>query len=231
MLELRHPGNRFLAVVLHCVRLYLVCFLVGCAATRPLPVEEARKLQTRDYGTDYETLFDAARASLQDLNYIVTQIDFEAGTIVAGRDTDRELGQIATGAPGDEEGLPTWAIVLLVVTGVIIIVGAIALLSGSDDDDTDGNQVDQTTHVTEVVTPGPSVYEDFYRYDVTLNLTSLAHGATRIRVNVNGMHIEDGQVEKAGPVHDARFYEEFFGALDEAVRLEEERLEGEPGQE
>ena len=222
MIELRHPSSWFLSIVLWCVRVYLICFLVGCAATRPLPVEEARELQTRTYDTDYETLFDAGRACLQDLNYKVEVVDFNAGMIVGIRETERQLGEIAT----EEEGLPTWATVLLIVTGVVIIVGAIVLLSGSDDEeesDDDANYVAPETHVTEIHTPGYRTYEDFYKYDVTLNLRPLTDGPTEIRVNANGMWIDDGQVEKTGPVHDALFYEEFFAALDEAVRLEEER--------
>lgn len=222
MIELRCPSNRFLSIVLWCVRVYLICFLVGCAATRPLPVEEARELQTKAYDTDYETLFDAGRACLQDLNYKVEVIDFEAGTIVGNRETQRELGEIAT----EEEGLPTWAIVLLIVTGAILVVGAIALISGGDDDteaDDDAHHVEPVTHVTEIHTPGHPVYQDFYRYDVTLNLKSLPDGLTEIRVNVNGMRIDDGKVEETGPVHDRLFYDEFFAALNESVRLEETR--------
>jgi hypothetical protein len=185
-------------------------------------VEEARALQTKAYDTDYETLFDAGRACLQDLNYKVEVVDYEAGTIVGNRETQRELGAIAT----EDESLPTWAIVLLVITGVIIIAGAIALLSGDDgeeESEDDAHHVEPATHVTEVYTPAHPDYTDFYRYDVTLNLKSLPDGLTEIRVNVNGMRIEDGTVERTGPVHDPLFYDEFFAALNEAVRLEEVR--------
>lgn len=222
MIELRNPKSRALSLLLHCIRFYLICFLIGCAATRPLPVEEARELQTRAYDTDYETLFDAGRACLQDLHYKVEVVDFDAGTIVGSRDTERELGEIAT----EQEGLPTWAIVLLIVTGVIIIVGAVALLSDGDE----GEETNDDAHHVEPVTHGPGFHrpghdsdEDFYRYDVTLNLRPLPDGLAEIRVNVNGMRIEDGEVERTGPVHDPLFYQEFFAALNEAVRLEETR--------
>ena len=227
MIELRRPSNPFLAAVFWSVRIYLICFLAGCAATRPLPVEEARALQTKTYDTDYETLFDASRACLQDLNYKVEVVDYEAGTIVGNRETQRELGAIAT----EDEGLPTWAIVLLIATGVIIIIGAVALLSGGDDEKADDHAgsrekphyVEPETHVTEVYTTEQPDYTDFYTYDVTLNLKPLPDGLTEIRVNVNGMRIEDGHVDRTGPVHDPLFYDEFFAALNEAVRIEETR--------
>jgi len=120
------------------LRAYLVAFLAGCATTRQVSVQEARELQTRFYNADYETMFEAAKACLQDLNYTVSMADWESGSLSAYCLSSSKLAAI--GAPseeGDDDGLPTWATVLLVATGVILVVGLIVLLSSDDDDDDD----------------------------------------------------------------------------------------------
>lgn len=230
MIEFRYPTNRFLSLAFWCLRIYLICFLVGCAATRPLPVEEARELQTRTYDIEYETLFDAARTCLQDLSYTIDEVDFNAGTLVGFRETDVKLGEIATGEPldPDEEEVPTWAWVLLIATGIIIVAGVIYVLADGDDDDDEAyhhHHHHHGGHVTEVITPVYPDLKDFYRYDVSMNLRPLVDGAAEIRVSVNGMYIEDGAVDKTGPVHDQLFYDKFFAALDSAVKFEEDRME------
>jgi hypothetical protein len=139
MNEIVYPSRPWLRVLNWALRLYLSLVLAGCASKqKSLTVEEIRQLETRNVNSDFTTAFDASVNLLQDLGFTIDLIDTETGVITAGKQTEEELGELFPDIEKDD-GLPTWAIVLLIITGIVIIIGliiiAIAIFSSSDDDE------------------------------------------------------------------------------------------------
>lgn len=124
------------------VRVYLIVFLSGCAGAPPRPEgADLQLLQTRTFAADYNTVFDAAMATVQDLNYTPDLVNGDAGVISASTQTTEALAKITK----TKGGRPTWvwalAVALIVVIVVIVIAAA---LSGDDDDDDEQADSDDT---------------------------------------------------------------------------------------
>ncbi len=227
---LRSPRPPLLKTAAWLLRAYLAITLSGCATTRQLSVEEIHQLETRSYACSYETAFEAAKMCLQDLGYTIQQADYTGGTISGHQQTNDELGRITS--VEEDEGLPTWAIVLIVVTGIVVIAGLIALLSSNDDDaneeanvhdeddDSDGGWWLGLFDSPDVVEPdeGPT-----YHYEITLNLTTLEEQVTQLRISARGLKLDEGELKEVGQVYDKDFHAHFFAAMEEALRLEEAR--------
>src|SRR5262249_54187833 len=134
---LARPQGRWMKRINLALRFYLCLFVVGCAATRPKPtVEEARSMETRTLRGHEEMVFKACVGVLQDLGYSVDVANAEAGLITASRQTQERSGEITEERedPKGDGGMPTWAKVLLVCTGVILVVFIVAAITGSDKD-------------------------------------------------------------------------------------------------
>ena len=129
---LRNPSYIVrVACLVFCVHLTL--WFIGCAGAPPRPEEDQlAALQVRRYPAAMKTVFSAAVDAAQDLEFTVDAANTDAGVLTATAQTDRELARITR---ADDHGLPTWAWVALIATGVIIIVAAIVILSSNDDDD------------------------------------------------------------------------------------------------
>ena len=111
-------------------------FLAGCAGTRPAPtLQETREMETRIVAADYNRTFEVFVETLQDLSFSVDTADPSIGLVVAHRETEMALAEISKDkAPESKEGMPTWAKVALVATGVVVVVAVVAALSDDDDD-------------------------------------------------------------------------------------------------
>ena len=234
------PAGRIRRALSIAWRSYVALFLTGCASTRPVPtLQEARDMESRSVAADFHCTFDAIVETFQDLAFSIDTADPTTGLIVAHRQSEVELAEISKdAAPAKEEGMPTWAKVALVATGVVVVVAVIAALSDDhDDDDPACNRGDDCGdqrcarhhprrhphddgHDTQVVVidgddrpHGPAIYS----YQLTANLRSLDDGRTSVRVSGQGTRSRDGVVEKAGPVYDPDFYARLFSRLDESL--------------
>lgn len=241
MSEIARPKRRWSRILNLALRLYLSLVLAGCASKQlPPSIEEIRQLETRSVQADFTTAFDASINLLQDLGFTVDVINPDAGIITASKQTEGRLGNMfeETGLDTDDDGLPTWAKVLIIVTGVIIIVGIIALIAGDDDDDDDKESRSKGDHgehggtaTTTVVTVHDVIVpeeNEYYNYRLTLNLEGLSESETKIRTSVQGNRMKGDNVEETGSVYDARFFSGFYSALDKALSLQTEPLESVP---
>jgi hypothetical protein len=226
------------------LRAYLCLFLIGCAAHRP-PTQQIRSMETRLMLGEHRTVYHACINALQDLGYAVDVSDAEAGVLTASRATHEQSGVI-TEEPRDpdKKGLPTWATVVLICTGVILIVALVAVIASSHDDedkDKDTKDTKQTKDKevrrherkeerrhheeppppTYVVSPD-EVAPTTYQYRITIHLQRKGGDATQTRVSLQGSELHGDQVMRSGPVDDPRFFERFFTALDDALRLEQQ---------
>jgi hypothetical protein len=226
------------------LRSSVVIFLTGCAGTRPAPtLQEAHKMETRIVEADYDRTFDAFVETLQDLSFSVDTADPSIGLVVAHRETEVALAEISKDeAPDGKKGMPTWAKVALVATGVIVVVAVVAALSDDDDDHAchqaedcgdqrcprhhprrhqhPGRHQHPYDHDTQVVVidgdHGPS-RPAIYRYQLTANLKTRDDGVTSIRISGQGTKSRGGAVEKAGPIHDPEFYAHIFSHVSESL--------------
>lgn len=227
MMSLRSPRGACSAVLLAVLRIYLIIIIAGCSSTRRLTVEEVRDLQSREYDIDYETLFETSKSTLQDLNYMVDEIDYESGLITASLDTEDFLGEITT---TEDDSMPTWLTVLVIVTGVIVVIGLIALLSGDDDSDDEDDaanhhafdkEEDESGYfVTHLDIDTGFALREYYNYAVMINVKPVDDLKSKIRVNAQARKIEEGQAVEAGYVLDPQFYDRFFAALEAAMLTE-----------
>jgi hypothetical protein len=227
-------GSRTHRVLSICLRGYLALFLTGCAGTRPAPpttVGEAREMETRTIEADCDQAFEAVITGLQDLGFSVESAGRDGGLIVASRESEAELAAISKdAAPGKKGGLPTWAKVALVATGVIVVVVVVAALA-DDDDDSSGQRDERDHHArhhdhdsgdTEVVVvddhsapSGPPIY----KYRITVNLRAKSDTETIVRVSAQGTMSRCGSVAQAGPVHDPAFFSRFFSYVSGSITV------------
>jgi hypothetical protein len=134
VLGTQHPLAHALRMVMS---VYLAVWLAGCAGAPPRPEgDQLTTLQVRTYPATFKTVFDAAVDAAQDLDFSVDVVNADAGVITATRQTNARLARITR---ADDEGLPTWAWVALIATGVIIIAAVVIVLT-SDDDEKDKDE-------------------------------------------------------------------------------------------
>ncbi len=217
MANLSAPKSQIWKCILLVVRVYLVAFLGGCASAPPPSIEEVRGMQTREVDAGYDDVVTASLRVLQDLGFTVEESDTGAGVITAQRQTTARLGDLAEDEDQGDKGLPTWATVLLIVTGVIIIVGIVALVAGSDDDEEE--QAKHRHHTPTFVETSTVETEgiEHYNYRLTINLERLADTITGIRVSMQGNRMKGDAVLETGAVYDPQFYEDFYYRLEEAL--------------
>jgi hypothetical protein len=230
METLARPHHPWLKAANFALRVLLSLLMVGCAATRPKPtVTEARTMETRSFPADAKTAMSAAVNALQDLRYTVDVANNDLGLITASRQTSERSGEITREPENPEsgDGMPTWAKVALIVTGVILIVFLVAAISGDKDEDDaktksydSGSSSSSTTTVIERDESGETVYS----YRVTVNCEAHGQRQTRVRVSTQGSRQVGGKVAEAGPVNDPEFFQRFFASLDKSLFLEKQEL-------
>jgi len=239
MSEFTRPRRLWLKILSHGIRIYLSLILAGCASKQPAPsIEEIRQLETTAVATDFTTAFDASINLLQDLGFGIDEVNTDAGIITASKQSQGKLGTMFEEIGPDEEddGLPTWAIVLLIATGVIIVIGIIALIASDDDDDDEEESrekgISDHHHGTTTALVVSDVMEpeenEYYTYRVTMNLTPVTDTETKIRTSVHGSRMKGDNVEETGSVYDARFFLGFYNALGKAMSLQSPAAESEP---
>jgi hypothetical protein len=112
---------------------YLTLWLSGCAGAPPRPDEDQlQHLQVRTYHLPLSRVFDASVDAAQQMNFTIDMANPDAGVMTATRQTKEKLAKITS---TDEKGLPTWAKVAIIATGIIIIIGIVILLTSHDDDE------------------------------------------------------------------------------------------------
>ena len=274
MQELVRPRRMWLKIPMLLLHSYLIMSLAGCASKKAPSADEIRQLETRTVAADFTTAFDASVNLLQDLGFTIDMMNTEAGVITASKQSMGNLGDNFTDSElGDDDDFPTWALVLLIITGVIIVIGIIAIIaaatSGDDDDkdkkkdrkktedkdkksrqkgesdDTRGEdkerEHDRDRHQEHDHDRGSTIIIadalldseraddlEYYNYRISINLTPLDEGQTKLRTSVQGSRMKGFIVRDTGPVYDVRFFRGFYTALDHSLTLESPAVEPVP---
>ena len=118
-----------------CLGLSLALSLIGCAAHRP-PITDLRSMETRLLASDERSVFAACVATLQDMGYTVESSDSYSGILTASRVTQNPSDAMPAppASGGAKKRMPTWEKVALVATGVVLVVGAAALIVHDSND-------------------------------------------------------------------------------------------------
>jgi hypothetical protein len=216
------------------LRAYLCLFMVGCGAHRP-DLSQVRDMETRLMAGDETNAYQACVNTLQDLGYTIEVADLDAGILTASRSTHERSGQITEEREDpNHKGMPAWGWALLIVTGVIVIVAAAAVLSHDDDgqdahkdQDKAGHQQKAKRKHHEEPPPAPAVVAyapdppTSYVYLITINVQRQDQEATRVRVSLQGTEFHGDELVRTGPVEDPGFFERFYAALDQSLRIEQ----------
>ncbi|MDP6593396.1 MAG: hypothetical protein QF613_04210 [Candidatus Marinimicrobia bacterium] len=218
MISLSNPRNVWMRGASTVLRLYLIAIISGCAPPTPVPVTEARAMETRILAAHSDRVVKASINVLQDLHFTIDMLNSDVGVIVASRHTEIEQGDI-TQEDRIVSNIPTWQKVLGV--GIILaIIGGIALLfSGRGGSDKSSGRGDDSEHFY-IHDDRDGWEETVYQYKVTVNVESISGGESRLRVSAQGERLEGGRVVGAGPVQDPEFFQQFFASLDKALFLQ-----------
>ncbi len=218
MISLSNPRNVWTRGASTVLRLYLIAIISGCAPPTPVPVTEARAMETRILAAHSDRVVKASINVLQDLHFTIDMLNSDVGVIVASRHTEIEQGDI-TQEDRIVSNIPTWQKVLGV--GIILaIIGGIALLfSGRGGSDKSSGRGDDSEHFY-IHDDRDGWEETVYQYKVTVNVESISGGESRLRVSAQGERLEGGRVVGAGPVQDPEFFQQFFASLDKALFLQ-----------
>ena len=218
MISLNNPRNVWTRGASTALRLYLIAIISGCAPPTPVPVTEARAMETRILAAHSDRVVKASINVLQDLHFTIDMLNSDVGVIVASRHTEIEQGDI-TQEDRIVSNIPTWQKVLGV--GIILaIIGGIALLfSGRGGSDKSSGRGDDSEHIY-IHDDRDGWEETVYQYKVTVNVESISGGESRLRVSAQGERLEGGRVVGAGPVQDPEFFQQFFASLDKALFLQ-----------
>jgi len=201
------------------LRLYLIVFIAGCTPPTPVPVTEARAMETRVLAAYSDRVMKASINVLQDLHFTIDMLNSDIGVIVASRHTEIEQGEI-TQEDRIISNIPTWQKVLGIGIILAIIGGIVWLLSGSGDrSDSSGDDRSDSEHV--IIHDDRDGWEEMvYQYKVTINVESISNSESKLRVSAQGERLQGGRVVGAGPVQDPEFFQQFFASLDKALFLQ-----------
>ncbi|MFC1482114.1 hypothetical protein ACFL6E_07730 [Candidatus Neomarinimicrobiota bacterium] len=207
---------RFLQFI---IRPYLIGFIaVGCTPRpAPVPVEQARIMETRIFDGEQEQVMKAIISSLQDLRYSIEVLDGDLGIIVASTSTEGRQTKI-TEEPDEIDELSTGQKFIIFAVIAAVVIGIIALFSGGNDDD-DNDRDDHRWHGgsssrhSDRHSDGPTVYE----YRLNINITPLDTTQVQVRVSGSGKTVEGDSIQEAGAIEDPFFFEQFFSRLEETL--------------
>lgn len=139
MLRIFHSPTPLVRITCGTLCVYIASWLTGCAGAPRRPEgNQLAQLQIRKYPAPLPAVFNAAVDAAQDLDFGVEVADLDAGVLSATTQTERELAKITNAEDG---GLPTWAWVALIATGVIVIAAVVALLSSHGDEEKSESKV------------------------------------------------------------------------------------------
>ncbi len=209
------------------MRAYLIAFMTfGCTPRPdPVPVEEARYMETRVFNAGYSQVMKSAINTLQDLRYTVDVLDGDLGIIVASTRTEGEQARM-TEEPQVTEKVSTGKKILIFAAIAAVIIGIIALVSrgGNDDDDGDDDVSESRRNDHRGGrffgggggrrNEGPEVYE----YRLTLNFQAIDSAQTQVRVSASARSEGGTRIRQAGAIEDPLFFERFFSRMEESLR-------------
>lgn len=211
--------------------IYLSAMISGCTF-RPAEIspEEARVLQTREFTASPEDVARAITTVLQDMHYTLGTVTMDPGIITAERSSERRLAPISRESMSEEEidqGIKTF----FIVAGVIAVVGILLawVFHDSDEEEDEEEQEEYRPersrshrrpqrNTTHVYTTSDDHASNSYLYTMTITLEEIVSMQTRIRVTVQGQHLEGSRVVESGPVQTQAFYSDFYGRLDKILR-------------
>ena len=234
MNNLPHPKTVWGQTLVALLCAYLSLCLGGCAAQQKPPTpDEIRQIQNQEIDADYNTVIKAAVGALQDVGFVIDNVHAGLGVITASRQTTIKLGDLLEERElKKDDDFPTWATVLIIVTGVILIVGIIALIASPGDDDDEkvsrdkGKSKDKEhDHTTTTVVETQYVETEgveYYQYRMTLNLESPTDSTTTIRASLQGSRMKENAVLETGSIYNANFYHLFYERLNAALSLPHE---------
>ncbi len=206
----RIPGDRIRRGGARCagaiLRLYLAVAVSGCATAPPPSPHEVRRMETRTIASGFFTTIRAITDVLQDQGYTVDAAEAETGIMSATKETTRELAEITEEPAGDSDGLPVWQQVLIVAAVVPILIW---LITRSDNEDESQSGAEAS------LSSGSG--ERAYCYRLTFSIEPRGPDKTHVRLSAQGSQYCDGSIEKAGPIHDAEFFAQFFDAIQAAI--------------
>ena len=217
MKSFREPKTRLMRTASLILKLYLISFIAGCAPTKPpATVAEARSMETRIVGAEYNQVLKSSLNVLQDLYYSVDVVEADLGLIQASRHTEGKQANTIE-EKGIEEPLD-WKKICGVAAVAVLFVGFIALLTNAGSDG-DGDDSDSEQHHFIHDDDGPSG-PVVYNYKVTVNLETVSEDQTKVRVSAQGEKLVGGSVVSAGPVQEPEFFQRFFASLDKSLFLD-----------
>jgi hypothetical protein len=223
-----------------------LALLTGCAAHRP-PVTDVRDMETHLVASDERSVFDACVGTLQDMGYTLESSDSYGGVLTASRFTQNPSDAMPPASSGEKKRMPVWEKVALVATGVVLVVGAAALITHDSDDgkhkahvapsdSTRGRQLPQHDHDTAErrnkrrhhgSSEPPTVLVGFsgsapeppklHEYLITIHLQDRGEAGTHVRASLEDTEYQGSEVIRSGPVDDPGFYARFFAALDQSL--------------
>lgn len=204
--------------------IFYLSFVISGCSFRPaeLAPQEARVLQTRDFSGSPEEVAKAVTIVLQEMHYTLDSVDMGLGLMTASRTSERSLAPISREATGDDEisdELGTFCL----IAGTLAVVGLFLawVFDGFDsDDDDDDDDYGRSHRSRSHGHGGSSIFfdnddsgADSYSYMMTINLEELSLQQTRVRVTVQGKHLEGMSTVESGPVQEQQFYIDFFNNL------------------
>ena len=203
---------------------YLSFALSGCSF-RPteLAPEEARVLQTRDFNGSPEEVAKAITIVLQEMHYSLGNMDMGMGIMTASRKSERSLAPISIEL-GTQEDVPDEVKTFCLIAGAVAVVALMFawILDESDDNDDDDDDYeyhDNRSHNRRGHSGGTwfggsdNSGPDSYTYSMTINLEELPLQQTRVRVTVQGQHLEGASIVESGPVQDRQVFIDSFNRL------------------
>ena len=216
-----HPSLTDLRVVQVIIRAYLVGFLMtGCfPRPEPVPVEQARAMETRTIYATQAQVMKAAITTLQDLRYSIEVLDSDLGLIVASTQTEGEQVRI-TEEPAKIDTLTTGQKIFIFAAIVAVVVGLFAIFSSGDDDDEEESDYDDDHGGgwwwggRDDDYDGPRIHE----YRLNINVTAIDSMRVSVRVSGSGKTAEGRTIREAGAIEDPLFFDRFFSKLEEALR-------------
>ncbi len=210
--------------------IYLSVMISGCSF-RPaeLSPEEARILQTREFNGTPEDIAKAVIVVLQGMHYTLGDVDMGLGIITAERLSERRLAPISREAITEteiEDGVKTF----FIIAGVAVVIGFILALVFGDSEDDEEDKDDEDERKTRryrshrhrpshVYVDSDNYGSDSYKYNMTITMEEISFQQTRVRVTVQGQHLEGMSVRESGPVQAQQFYIDFFNRLQTELNL------------
>ena len=163
---------------------------------------------------------------LQEMHYTLGNVDMGLGIITAERTSENRLAPISRETAGESE-IPVEVKTFCLFPGTLVFfVFFLPWFFGDQDDDDQENARNYERrhwsrprhhHPSPIFVDSNDYGSDSYRYTMTIALEDIYNQQTRIRVTVQGQHLEGMNIKESGPVQDWEFYTDFFNRLQLAL--------------